>query len=270
LLLAGLVAVPVGALVAIPAIRLPGVYLAVASLGFAVLLQQLVYPTSLMFGKQDRVPTSRPGVSALQSDTGYYYLLVGAVVLCCALVIAVQRGRLGRLLRAMADSPTALMTQGLAVNTTRLLVFCLSSFLAAIAGALSGPITGGVTGGVSSPFTALNCLPLLAIFFVSGRDLLFSSFIGAIFFILPVYEQSDTLANYYPVVFGLLVIVVAAGGPAREAPPVEAVVPSLADRRGRGPALDRWLRQTRQTIPAHARSVRVHHRTDVVETRGPS
>jgi branched-subunit amino acid ABC-type transport system permease component len=271
LLLAGLVAVPVGAVVAIPAIRLPGVYLAVASLGFAVLLQQLVYPTSLMFGSHDRIPTSRPAVWGFDSDVGYYYLLVTAVVLACAAVLAVQRGRIGRLLRAMADSPTALVTQGLDVNVTRLLVFCFSSFLAAIAGALSGPITGGVTGGVSSPFTALNCLPLLAIFFVSGRDLIFTSFIGALFFILPVYEQSEALTNYYPLVFGLLVMVIASRGSSRQLPTAggQHLPAALVDRQGRGPARDRWQRRAPTATRPSTFPV-LRPRRDVVENRGPS
>ena len=52
-LLAGLVAIPVGAIVAIPAIRLTGVFLALATLGFGILLQQMFYTQSWMFGPDD-------------------------------------------------------------------------------------------------------------------------------------------------------------------------------------------------------------------------
>ena len=48
--LAGLILVPVGALVAIPAIRLSGLFLALATFGFGVLAQNLIYPTHAAFG----------------------------------------------------------------------------------------------------------------------------------------------------------------------------------------------------------------------------
>src|SRR2546430_1421026 len=58
LLLSGLVAVPVGALVAIPALRLSGLYLALATLGFGVLMQFVFFPTSFLFGTA--LPVSAP------------------------------------------------------------------------------------------------------------------------------------------------------------------------------------------------------------------
>ncbi|HVU73431.1 MAG TPA: ABC transporter permease [Mycobacteriales bacterium] len=240
LIVAGMAAVPVGALIAIPAIRLPGVYLALASLGFGILLEQLVYPTSLMFGGKDRLPTRRPAVLGFDTDRGYYYLLLGAALVAAVAVVRIQTTRLGRLLRGMSDSPLALTTSGLSVGVTRLLVFAASSFLAAVAGALYGPITGGVTGGVASPFTALTSLSILAILFVAGRDVVLASFIGAMFFVLPTYARSDTLTNYYPIVFGVLVIAAAlrSSGPRR---PVRPAIdrPSPHSRLGRGPAKSR-------------------------------
>ena len=64
LLLAMLVALPVGAIVAIPAIRLSGLFLALATLGFGILLQYLFYSTNLMFGlTTSGIPAPRPDVS---------------------------------------------------------------------------------------------------------------------------------------------------------------------------------------------------------------
>jgi ABC-type branched-subunit amino acid transport system permease subunit len=88
LLLAGLVAVPVGALVAIPAIRLSGLYLALATFGFGVLLQQLVYRTRFMFGRSG--PLSVPRPSAADGDIAFYYVVLVVAVLACALVAALS------------------------------------------------------------------------------------------------------------------------------------------------------------------------------------
>ena len=64
LLLAGLVAVPIGAIIAIPAIRLSGVFLALATLGFGILLEQMFYTMSFMFGPTTAgIPVPRPDFS---------------------------------------------------------------------------------------------------------------------------------------------------------------------------------------------------------------
>ncbi|MPY81670.1 MAG: branched-chain amino acid ABC transporter permease/ATP-binding protein, partial [Actinophytocola sp.] len=60
LLLAGLTAVPVGALIALPAIRLSGVYLALATFGFGLLMERMVFNTGLMFGGGSSRPVPRP------------------------------------------------------------------------------------------------------------------------------------------------------------------------------------------------------------------
>ncbi len=61
LLLAGLIAVPIGAIIAIPAIRLSGVFLALATLGFGILLEQMFYTMSFMFGPTTAgIPVPRP------------------------------------------------------------------------------------------------------------------------------------------------------------------------------------------------------------------
>src|SRR3954454_17674881 len=70
LLLAGLVAAPVGALVAVPAIRLSGIYLALATFGFGVLPQQLVSRTRFMFGRNGPLPVPRP--AGFEGDTAFY------------------------------------------------------------------------------------------------------------------------------------------------------------------------------------------------------
>ncbi len=142
-LLAALVAVPVGALVAIPAIRLSGVFLAVATLGLAIFVDNVLYPTGWMFGvTSSGVQTPRPNISIfglqLSSTNGYYYLVVAFALAATILVIAIERSRMGRMLRALGDSPTVLEVGGLNVNVTRTVVFCISSAMAAVVGVLIG------------------------------------------------------------------------------------------------------------------------------------
>lgn len=206
LLLAGLVAVPVGALVAVPAIRLSGLYLALATFGFGVLLQQLVYRTEFMFGRSGPLPVPRP--AGFEDDTAFYYVILAVAVAACVGVAALTRARLGRLLRALADSPLALGAQGVDANVTRVLVFCLSAFLAAVAGALLAALSGSVDVAPFDPFQSLLYLAVLAI---AGAGQLRAAVVAAVLLaVLPDYlAGSQTITTYEPVVFGVGAVAVA-------------------------------------------------------------
>ena len=210
---AGLAVVPLGALVAVPAIRLSGVYLALATFGFGILTQRVLYGTGVMFGSVDLRRAPRPDFA--HSDTGFYYVVVGIAVALCLLVTVVLRTRLGRLLRALGDSPVALTTNGLGVNLTRLLVFCLSAFLAGTAGALFIAATGQ---GGGRGFPALNSLLWLTVLVICGSQVVWSSAAAAVLLaVAPSYLPSD-LVQHQALFFGifatLAAVVAARGAPA--------------------------------------------------------
>ena len=175
LLLTGLVTVPLGALVAIPAIRLAGVYLALATFGFGILFQQVFYSTDLMFTTINQRVIPRP--AGFSSDIAYYYVLLAVAVAAMLLVAFVLRSRLGRLLRALADSPLALTTQGTTVSVSLTLVFCLSAFLAGVGGALLGGVTEAINGSGFGPF---NSLLWLAIAVLAGTRLFKGAVVAAV------------------------------------------------------------------------------------------
>jgi ABC-type branched-subunit amino acid transport system ATPase component/ABC-type branched-subunit amino acid transport system permease subunit len=163
-LLAGLVAAPVGAILAIPAIRFPGLYLALATLGFGLLLQSMFYSQTYLFGPLGfglQMPRPHLGWLSVDSDTGYYYVVLAFAVVATCLVAGIGRSRLGRLLKALADSPTGVRSCGASINVSRVLVFCLSASLAAIGGALDG-VTSGIVGGDGyQPIVSLQLFALI-------------------------------------------------------------------------------------------------------------
>jgi len=194
LLLAAAVAIPVGAVVAIPAIRLSGVFLALATLGFGIALEQMAYPLSAMFGSGGGgLAAPRPDFWVLGSDRGYYYLVLFFVVLSTIVVGLLTRGRLGRLLRGLADSPMALATHGASVNITRVLVFCISAFLAALYGGLFG---GAVTSVTAASFTSFSSLTLLAVLTLAIGGAPWYAFFAAAALVIPgAYISSVNLTN---------------------------------------------------------------------------
>jgi branched-subunit amino acid ABC-type transport system permease component len=205
LLFGGLVAVPVGAFIAIPAIRLSGVYLAIATFGFGILLENLFFPSFVLFGAQLTVRANRPAFA--RGDDAYYYLVAGLAIACCVLVVRIGRSRLGRLLRALADSPAAVAAQGANTNVIRTLAFCISAFLAGIGGALLGPITGSATGGT---FDFSISLIAAAVLFVFGRrPVLAGTLAAAAYIVGPSYSTSGDAGAWTQVIAGLVAMAVA-------------------------------------------------------------
>jgi len=211
LLGAGVIAVPVGALLAIPAIRLSGLYLALATFGFGILLQFMFYPLQQMFGGIGlpvTVPT--PKLLALgltQSPKSYYYLCLILALLVTGLIIAITRGRLGRLLRGLADSPVGLATSGASINATRVLVFCISAFLAAIAGVLAAGAVGQASPESYPPLNSLLYFVLVVIGLGGAPWYAISGAIGTT--LITAYITNSNTTNWLSVIFGILALALA-------------------------------------------------------------
>jgi branched-subunit amino acid ABC-type transport system permease component len=212
---AGLCTVPVGAFLALPAMRLPGLFLSLATFGFGILLERMVYGMGVMFGYTGRRAAPRPDLPGIDfsSDTYFYYLCLAVVVAAAAGMSLMYRSRLGRLLEGLAESPTALTVLGANTGVSRLLVFCISAFVAGLAGALFAAAAGTVSG---VGFGAFLSLTMVAVLMISGRGEISSVFIAAaVLIVAPSYIRSATYQEFQPVVFGALAMYAAtrpAGG----------------------------------------------------------
>jgi branched-subunit amino acid ABC-type transport system permease component len=204
---AGLATVPIGAMVAIPAIRLSGLYLALATFGFGILVERMVFSTGLMFGSRGARQAPRPGDFlglSLSSDKGFYHVILVSVALTALIVFFMDRSRLGRLCQALADSPVALATHGLSVNVTRVLVFCISAFIAGVAGGLFAALSGSISGIGFSAFFSLIWLTVLAL---SGSGEFSSAVIAAfVLAVVPSYVDKPAYTDWQPVIFGSLAV----------------------------------------------------------------
>jgi len=203
---ASLLAVPVGAIIAIPAIRLSGVFLALATLGFGIFLEQMLYTTNVMFGPlQDGIPAPRPNVSLggwhLGTDTGFYYVLLISAALALVVVLAIQRGRMGRLLGGLSDSPIALETHGAATNVVRVLIFSISAGLAAFSGALTASF---FQFSVGSNYASFQSLILVAIIVICFGGAPWYGIIAALgFAVVPGYLTISHVNTYLEILFGV-------------------------------------------------------------------
>jgi ABC-type branched-subunit amino acid transport system ATPase component/branched-subunit amino acid ABC-type transport system permease component len=201
--LAGLVAMPIGALLAIPAIRLSGLYLALATFGFGILLQGMFYTQHYMFGVNG-IGLTEPRPSIATSDKSYYLLVLVLAVACAIFVIWLNRSRLGRLVRGAADSPLALQTSGASVSVTRLLVFCICAFMAAVGGALAA---AGQTTVSADSYQPILSLTYFAAIVVVGRAAPWNAVLAAAgLFLIPSYISGATVTTWLQLLFGLAAI----------------------------------------------------------------
>lgn len=251
LILAGLTVVPIGGFLALSAVRTSGIYLALLTLGFGILMQNVVFQSDLMFGAQTHVQATRPVLGPIDgtSDRWLYAICVAIAAVAILSLRVIQRGQLGRLLRAMAESPTMLSTNGLDVGTTKLIVFCISSFLAAIGGGLMVTQFGSVAG---QTFGSIQSLVLIAVLGMCGTNLLRSPILAALLIaVIPGYVDGFD-ANRQLLLFGLAAVVAALLLANREALHgwINRAATSSADRRLHGPI------GARNRVPATATAAR--------------
>ncbi|MFD6673102.1 ABC transporter permease [Rhodococcus zopfii] len=204
----------VGGLIALPALRLRGLYLALATMAFGVFLSNMILRDTTrheLFGVEFSlftdgniaIPPLRVGPLDLGNDTVF---LMSVTVIFAALgvaLIALRNSGYGRRLAAMKDSPAASAMLGQSLVQLKLGVFTLSS---AIAG-LGGLFMAGAMGSVSSEsFSIMVSLSLLMLTVVAGigyvSGALFGGLMSGIGFAVIMVSFSN-LASAQPELSGL-------------------------------------------------------------------
>jgi branched-chain amino acid transport system permease protein len=167
----------VGAAVALPTLKMRGLYLALATFAFATVMDQAMFNQILGTGGSIEVARLRiPGVPTT-SDRAFFVLTAVVFTLAAIALLAVRRGPFGRRLVAVNDSPAACATLGVNVNWTKLIAFTAS---AGIAG-LGGVLLGGVPRSASAiDFAALLSLVMLLIARVGGINTATGALFGAL------------------------------------------------------------------------------------------
>jgi branched-chain amino acid transport system permease protein len=141
LLAATLVCAAVGALVALPTIRLRDLYLALATFAFADAVANGFFTDTHIYGAGG-VNVGRivlPGLS-FGGDASEFLLVTVFFVVAAWIVLAIRRSMFGRRLVALNDSPAAYATVGLNIGFTKVVVFAIAAGLAGLAGALYGTV----------------------------------------------------------------------------------------------------------------------------------
>ncbi len=136
--LGGLITAAIGVVVGLPALRLSGLYLAMATLAFAQLFQWLlIHWPSFTFGAGGiKVPHPGFGPSPFGYETNVYFLCLAVAVLAVVATWNIVRSRVGRAFVAIRDSEVAAQALGIDPARYKTVAFALSAFYAGTAGGL--------------------------------------------------------------------------------------------------------------------------------------
>ena len=180
LILSGIISTLVSMIIAIPCMRLKQLYLAIATMGFAfIIIEVILYWRSLTNGANAMLaPKASIGPLVFDSDTKIYYLVFTVAFILVYFAYNIFVSRTGRAMISLRDSEEAAESVGINLAKYKLMAFGISAFYTGIAGSLFAH-----TVFVISPenFTILLSIQYLVMVVVGGIGFIWGAVFGAIF-----------------------------------------------------------------------------------------
>ncbi len=176
--LAALVAALFGFLLGLPALRLEGPYLTIATLGFGLTITQVIGRIELFGGRQGlHTPDLIIGPWHLDNDRYFYYLVIIITVLMVVFARNLIKTRVGRAFIAIRDADIAAETMGVNLVYYKTLSFAISAFYAGVAGGLYAFVLRYIEPEI---FSLLMSIMFLAMVVVGGLGSIMGAIVGAV------------------------------------------------------------------------------------------
>jgi len=199
--LAGVLAFIIG----FPILKLKGHYLAMATLGFGIIMYILFNETVDWTGGPSGlsgIPNLKIGSLVFDNDLNNYYLVWVFTLVVMLLSLNLSQSRIGRALRAIHDSETAARVMGVNARILKVQIFTVSAIISAVAGSLYAHI---MTFIAPASFGFNFSVELLTMVVIGGLGSIYGSFLGAaILTMLP--ETLRMFQNFDIVIYGLMLI----------------------------------------------------------------
>ncbi len=213
--LAGILAAIAGVAIGIPALRLTGIYLAMATFAFAIIVEEV-------FSRWESVTNGYTGLLVESIEFGdvdltdgmpFYFLCLGVLVAVILFSLNLLRSPTGRAMMAVRDSEISAQSMGVNLARTKTTAFGLSAGITGLAGALFAHKLGFLS---PESFTVLQSLELLVLVVVGGVGSLHGAVFGAMF-VLALPQGLAIMKDYLPhtiaeqpgfepLIFGLILV----------------------------------------------------------------
>ena len=216
LLVAGFLTAAIGFLLGLPALRLTGLYLAIATLGFGLAIPQLILWlrdwTGGSMGLHSlplaSIPLGPFPAIVFRTDQEYYYLALGVLILMTILARNIVNSDTGRAFISIRDSEVAARAMGVNLVRYKTTAFALSAFYTGIAGSLYAHLLHGIS---PEDFTVYLSIDFVTMVVLGGLGSVSGALYGA--FMLTLLQNSLTrlpivseFKNLYIVVLGAILI----------------------------------------------------------------
>jgi branched-chain amino acid transport system permease protein len=193
----------IGAIVAVPALRLKNIYLAIATLGFGVVLQKIIFEWRGLTGGGGGLALAPPSIAGYElGASGLYYLTLALMTIGLFGAWNLSRGRTGRALRVIKDSEIAAGSLGIHAPHYKVIAFAISAFYAAIAGGLFAYLVRYIN---PENFSVGLSISFLSMVVIGGLGTIGGSIVGAAFYVI-VPELLRGIKDAPGLVFGLLLV----------------------------------------------------------------
>jgi branched-chain amino acid transport system permease protein len=189
----------VGVLVALPSLRLSGIYFALATAAFATAMDAWVFPLPAfnLFGDQfapfgtGSLTFAQFRVGSLAVESKQAQFVVGSVIfmILVGTVVLIRRSEFGSQLFAFKDSPAACATLGMNTRVLPIAVFAISAAMAGVGGAIYGQALGSTAPDIFAFFGGLSVLLTMVIFGLGSVG----AGVGT-----GVFLGGPTLSNFFP------------------------------------------------------------------------
>ena len=180
---AALASAAAGLIVGLPALRLKGIYLAIATLAFNVIVEEIIARWHSLTGGNEGMQVSAVRLLGytLENDTQFYYLALALTVLSCLACINLLRSPTGRAFIAIRDSEISASCMGVNLAKYKTMSFAFSAALTGIAGALYAHKIAFIS---PEQFTLFQSIELITIVILGGLGFLHGAVLGAAFIIV--------------------------------------------------------------------------------------
>jgi branched-chain amino acid transport system permease protein len=227
---AALICFCVGILIGIPALRLEGHYLALATFAFAMALPQLLRHKAFEHwtGGVQGISLSKPEVPAalpISQDAWLYYMTLAVSFLLFWLGRNLLRGRLGYAMTAIRDNSIAAAAMGINVSLCKTITFAISATYTGVAGALAAIVVQFVAPDSFNFFVSIS---FIAAVVIGGIGTISGAFYGAAFIIF-MPNWADHVSKAAPwAVYGMCLILFLYAMPGGIASIVSGYLPRIA------------------------------------------
>ena len=195
----------IGYVVGLPCLRLSGLYLAMATLGFTLIVQELLLQLAVITHGSEGMSVPPARLLGFVFDTDYrkYYLMIAVTTGMFLVARNLIRGRTGRAFLAIRDNERAAEAMGVNLARYKTVAFAISALYTGLAGALSAFLVGFLDPQEFSFFLSVQ---FITIIILGGLASLLGSVLGAAFLII-LPELLAGLDVWQALVYGLIMVV---------------------------------------------------------------